>query len=244
MSAATPWQPRGDEDEQLAAAEPVGELAEDERGEDHEHHVDEREHDEVVFGVLVLQLEHQEVEQQARAERVADRDEHPAEQGPAEVGVLARADPEAAEDALGRDAHALGRRRAAGRRRKRNGTASTTRITASRMYPSEASVTSSVTSTRPTMMPTACGADIQPETKPRWFTGTWSEIVAVSAAVMMQKPTDAATHVAPIAQISVCWPERDEREARRRRRRSRSTGDGGRTARSCGRRARPSAGRR
>ena len=56
------------------------------------------------------------------------------------------------------------------------------------------------------MMPTACGADIQPDTKPRWPTGTWSEIVAVSAAVMTQKPTDAATHAAPIAQISVWKP--------------------------------------
>ena len=87
------------------------------------------------------------------------------------------------------------------------------------------------------MMPTACGADIQPETKPRWFTGTWSEIVAVSAAVMMQKPTDAATHAAPIAQIWVCMPERDEREREDQRADRRSMGVGGRSARSCGRRA-------
>ena len=100
-------QARGEEDERLASAEAVGEPAEQERGEDHEHHVDEREHDEVGLGVVVVELEHQEVEQQARAERVADRDEHAAEQGPAEVGVLARADPEAREDALRGHAGAL-----------------------------------------------------------------------------------------------------------------------------------------
>ena len=55
----------------------------------------------------------------------------------------------------------------------------------------QAAVRTSVTSTSPRMMPIACGADIQPDTKPRWPTGTWSEIVAVSAAVMMQKPSSA-----------------------------------------------------
>ena len=64
------------------------------------------------------------------------------------------------------------------------------------------------------MMPTACGADIHPDTNPRWPTGTWSEMVAVSAAVMMQKPTDAATHAAPIAQISVCSPSTTSESAK------------------------------
>ena len=94
------------------------------------------------------------------------------------------------------------------------------------------------------MMPTACGADIQPDTKPRWPTGTWSEIVAVSAAVMMQKPTDAATHAAAMAHSWVCKPRATSADANTRAPMSDPRADGGRTARRCGRRARPSAGRR
>ena len=93
------------------------------------------------------------------------------------------------------------------------------------------------------MMPTACGADIQPDTMPRWPTGTWSEIVAVSAAVMMQNPTDAATQAAAMAHSWVCRPRAtsdrrehegaDEIQGRRRPYRD-----------ACGRRARRSAGTR
>ena len=66
------------------------------------------------------------------------------------------------------------------------------------------------------MMPTACGADIQPDTMPRWPTGTWSEIVAVSAAVMMQNPTDAATQAAAMAHSWVCRPRTTSADANTR----------------------------
>src|ERR1700712_3247745 len=34
----------------------------------------------------------------------------------------------------------------------------------------------------------ACGAEIQPDTKPRWLTGTWSESVAVVAEDAIENP--------------------------------------------------------
>jgi hypothetical protein len=52
----------------------------------------------------------------------------------------------------------------------------------------------------------ACGADSQPETSPRCCTGTWSEIVAVSAALTTQNPTRARHQAAPMPTSVPCWP--------------------------------------
>ena len=50
----------------------------------------------------------------------------------------------------------------------------------------------------------AWGAEIQPDTKPRWLTGTWSEIVAVRADVSMQKPIMAIDQNTPTPAM-VVW---------------------------------------
>ena len=56
-------------------------------------------------------------------------------------------------------------------------------------------------------MPIACGAEIQPDTKPRCRTGTWSEIVAVSAAVSTQNPVSASDQQMPTP-TKVVWKPR------------------------------------
>ena len=61
-------------------------------------------------------------------------------------------------------------------------------------------------------MPIACGAEIQPETKPRWATGTWSEIVAVSAAVSTQNPVRASDHQMPTPDEVGLQAEHDQRD--------------------------------
>src|SRR6185312_14368660 len=53
----------GDEDEDLAPTKLVREPAQEQRGENDEHHVDEDQRGEIVLGVLVLQPELQEVQQ-------------------------------------------------------------------------------------------------------------------------------------------------------------------------------------
>ena len=58
----------------------------------------------------------------------------------------------------------------------------------------------------PSTVPTACGALTQPETNPRWLTGTWSEIVAVRAADRMQNPMIASDQQMPMPIIVVCRP--------------------------------------
>jgi hypothetical protein len=63
-----------------------------------------------------------------------------------------------------------------------------------------------VTSTSPRIVPIAWGAEIQPDTNPRCRTGTWSEIVAVSAAVSTQNPVSASDHQMPTPTKSVCRP--------------------------------------
>ena len=52
----------------------------------------------------------------------------------------------------------------------------------------------------------ACGAEIHPETKPRWPTGTRSEIVAVSAAVRTQKPMIERVQKTPMPTKPSCRP--------------------------------------
>ena len=92
------------------------------------------------------------------------------------------------------------------------------------------------------MVPTACGAEIQPETNPRWPTGTWSEIVAVSAAVSTQKPMSASVQQTPMPDDRRLQAEQHQRDGEQQRAAERSTAGGGRTATWCGRRARRSAG--
>ena len=87
-------------DEQLALADPVAEFSEAERSGDEEDEVDHRENEELVFGGLSeTEAVHEEVEEQSRAERVAEVDERAAEKGPAKVGKADRVDPESAQQA-------------------------------------------------------------------------------------------------------------------------------------------------
>ena len=57
------------------------------------------------------------------------------------------------------------------------------------------------TSAIPMITPMACGADTQLDTTPRWKTGTWSLISAVSAADTALKPVSAAHHPMVIAMM-------------------------------------------
>ena len=87
-------------DEYLALADSVAEFSEAERSGDEEDEVDHRENEELVFGGLSeAEAVHEEVEEQRRAERVAEVDERAAEKGPTKVGEADRVDPEAAKQA-------------------------------------------------------------------------------------------------------------------------------------------------
>jgi hypothetical protein len=73
-----------------------------------------------------------------------------------------------------------------------------------------------VTRSSPRIVPIACGAEIQPETNPRCRTGTWSEIVAVSAAVSTQNPVRASDHQMPTPTKSVWSPSTTSEMAKAR----------------------------
>ncbi len=63
-----------------------------------------------------------------------------------------------------------------------NGTMQSTNSTAVRYEPPTSDTTTNVTSPTPTTGPSACASPTSPEATPRWRTGTWSGIVAVSPA--------------------------------------------------------------
>ena len=75
-----------------------------------------------------------------------------------------------------------------------NGRASRTTATATAAYPAALPVTSAVTSTTPSTSPSTCGMPTQPDTAPRWTTGTRSGTAAVSDASIALNPVCAATH--------------------------------------------------
>ena len=67
-------------------------------------------------------------------------------------------------------------------RMNRIGSTSSTNSTAVRYEPPTSETTTKDTNPTPTTGPSACARPTKPEATPRWRTGTWSGIVAVSPA--------------------------------------------------------------
>ncbi len=84
----------------------------------------------------------------------------------------------------------------------------------------------------------AWGPATHPDTKPRCLTGTWSEIVAVSAADSMQNPMIEVDQKMPIPTMVVLKAQQNQGDREDEGARRGSTGGDDRSARSCGRRER------